>query len=142
MIQRIVIGDWSDDGHCQKEYYSFECNAEKEDIRKAYKQAAKKSGIALHTDYRKKVRAICNAYQDSVIDDEAIEALKSIGVDFKNITIEENNIYPEGLAILFFEMVRTQLPNFEYKLVDEVLTINGFWQKDFNHMIGYGCFGN
>lgn len=143
MIHTIVIGDWSCDGHNQSDKFTFECNAEEANIKKAYLQAVKKSGISLHNDHGKtksKARAICCDYEDSSLDEEAVEQLKGIGVDFAEVHLEDGTIGPEDVARLFFDMVKTQIPGFEYKLIENPKTINGGWSKDFNHSFGYGCY--
>lgn len=139
MIHRLVIGDWSGDGHSQCDYFSFECNAEEADIKTAYLQAVDKSSISLH-DAPGMARSICGEYQNNSLDEDAVEQLKEIGVDFTEIHLEEGGIGPEDIAKLFFAMVKSQIPGFEFKLIKEQKTINGFWSKDFNHSIGYGCY--
>jgi hypothetical protein len=141
MIHTIVIGDWSSDGHEKSDQFTFECNAEEADIKKAYLQAVKRSGISLHRD--KDATSICCEYEDNRLNEDVIEKLKEIGVDFTEIHLEDEDggtIVPEDVARLFFGMVKTQIPGFEYKLIENPKTINGFWSKDFNHSFGYGCY--
>jgi len=143
MIHTIVIGDWSHDGHNQSDMYSFECNAEEADIKKAYLQAVKKSGIALHNDHGKtksKARSVCCEYEDNNLNEDAVDKLKAIGVNFAEVAIEDGGVGPEDIAKLFFGMVKSQIPGFEYKLLKSPKTINGFWSKDFNYSFGYGCY--
>ncbi len=138
---RIVIGDWSNDGHNRKEYFTFKCSHDEETIQKAYLQAVSKSKIALHDDrVAKEITAICCRYENNKINEEQIAALEKIGVDFSKITIEDMSIYAKGVAILFFEMVRTQIEGFTYELIPEKKPINGFWKEGFNYGFGYGCF--
>ena len=135
MIHTIVIGDWSHDGHNQSDNFTFECNAEEANIKKAYLQAVKKSGIALHNVHgRAKARAVCCNYEDNKLDKEAIELLEEIGVDFSEIEIEDGEIGPEDVAKLFFAMVKSQ-----FKFIEEQKPINGF-SKDFSYGFGYGCY--
>ena len=44
---KIVVGDWSEDGHNQWQFFYFKCNATQEQIKKAYLDAVKASGLAL-----------------------------------------------------------------------------------------------
>lgn len=143
MTHTIVIGDWSKDGHNQSDNFTFECNVEEADIKKAYLKAVKKSGISLHDAHGRansKARAICCDYEDNKLDDKAVELLKAIGVDFSEVHLEEGTIGPEDVARLFFGMVKSQISGFEYKLIKTPKPLNGFWSKDFNHGFGYGCY--
>lgn len=145
MQHRIVIGDWSKDGHNQFDFFNFECSHGEDEIKKAYRAAVKKSKVSLHDEGMKnKAVAVCCDYQDGKICDEQINALKEIGVDFNCINgdYEDGGLScsPETIAKLFFEMAKTQIPGFTYKLVEEKRPINGFWSKDFNFGFGYGCY--
>ena len=130
MIHTIVIGD------C--DLFTFECNAEEADIKKAYLQAVKKSGISLHD--AKGTTSICCEYEDNKLNEEVVEQLKAIGVDFSEVRLEAGTIGPQDVARLFFGMVKSQIPGFEYKLIQNPKPLNGFWSKDFNHSFGYGCY--
>ena len=136
---RIVIGDWSDDGHGKWDYFTFECSHDKPQIKAAYKKAIKKSKVSLH-DSEKGAKAICTEYEQNKIPDDALARLKDLGVDLEVLEIEDGQCYAEGIAKLFFEMVKTQITGFTYKLIKEIETINGFWSKDFNYSFGYGCY--
>ena len=65
-----------------------------------------------------------------------MQRLKDLGVSFENMDNEfeqdddgndELNCYPQDIAYLFFELVKTQIPGFKYKYIEEKKTINGFW---------------
>lgn len=140
---RIVIGDWSHDGHNQEEYFTFRCSHDEETIQKAYLKAVKKCKIALHEDsktYKKDIASICCCYEDNKITEEQIKTLEELGVDFSKLAIEYMSLFAKDIAILFFEMAKTQIEGFTYELIPEKKTINGFWHKDFNYGFGYGCF--
>ena len=47
-LHRIVIGDWSHDGHNQDDYFNFECSHDEPEVKKAYLAAIKKCKVALH----------------------------------------------------------------------------------------------
>jgi hypothetical protein len=146
---RIVIGDWSKDGHNKMEFFTFQCSHEEKDIKKAYKAAIKKCKVSLHDDGGRLRNAVCCNYEDSIIPADKLRSLKELGVNFdfreskfhKNDAGEdEMSCNPQDIANLFFAIVKTQIPGFEYKLVKEKNPINGFWSKDFNFSFGYGCF--
>lgn len=142
---RIVIGDWSHDGHNQDKYFSFECSHDESEIKKAYKKAIKKCKVSLHEDRKLKgITPVCVEYEDSTIEEPQFKALLEMGVNFDFLEgfTEANRVgcTPKDIAYLFFEMVKTQINGFEYKMVPEKRTINGFWSEDFNYGFGYGCF--
>lgn len=45
MVYKLVLGDWSKDGHKQSEDFLFDCNYDVHKIRQAYKDSCKKLGI-------------------------------------------------------------------------------------------------
>jgi hypothetical protein len=153
---RIVIGDWSKDGHEQSEFFTFQCTHDQPEIKKAYLAACKKCKVSLHyQDHKhpsrmKGITPVCGRYEDSSIPAPQLQALKDLGVnlDFRETEFHQNNdgkdelcCSPQDIANLFFAMVKTQIPGLEYKMVEENKPINGFWSEDFNFSFGYGCFG-
>ncbi len=146
---KVVIGDWSKDGHNQSEQYLFECNASIPDVKNAYKKAVKICKVSLHRDAGDP-DPILARYQDSKIPGPKVFALKILGVNFDFLSREDDideeedgSLYfnTEDVAYLFMEMVRTQIDGFTYKRVnDEIPVINGFWSDDFNYSFGYGTF--
>ena len=44
MVYKLVLGDWSKDGHKQSEDFLFDCNYDVHKIRQAYKDSCKKLG--------------------------------------------------------------------------------------------------
>lgn len=149
ILFKVVVGDWSDDGHGKCDKYTFECNAAIEDVQEAYLKAVKVSKVALHDDQKTKgVTCICCEYEDSKIQETEIEALKAMGVkfDFLEVKPRKNedsyDLSAKDVATLFVEMAKTQLgQHFEYKLIeDPIPTINGYWKKGFNLNFGYGCY--
>jgi hypothetical protein len=149
---RIVIGDWSHDGHNQEDYYTFECSHDEPEVKKAYWAAIKKCKVALHENNDKRlkgVKSVCCKYEDRTIKAPELKALTDLGVSFDKMENlfeqdkdgnDELNCSSQDIAYLFFEMVKTQIPGFEYKYIKDKKTINGFWSEDFNLSFGYGCF--
>ena len=159
---KIVVGDWSDDGHSQKDFFHFKCTHDSKTIKKAYLDAVKKSKISLHDNHGKSLKditPICCDYEDNRISREVFDALMGIGVDLskklENIVDEDEDedededneddeeiyIHLDDIPVIFLEMVKSQIEGFKYQLIeDEIECINGFWSKDFNHSFGYGCY--
>lgn len=148
---RLVIGDWSNDGHEKSDFVAFNATHSREDIIKAYNEAVKKVGVTVCGDYTESPMCLCQDYEDSSIPDAALEKLEEFGIS-KEEMLETNyfdefrgNVSasaPESLAWLFLEMVQKLLPEFDYEFIsfDDLGCINGFWQKDFNKSIGYGLY--
>ena len=47
MVYKLVLGDWSEDGHGKSKDFLFDCNYDVSKIRQAYKDSCKKLGISL-----------------------------------------------------------------------------------------------
>ncbi len=145
---RIVIGDWSEDGHNRFEYFVFKCTHSEKEIKETYNKAVEKCGIALHRMYDENRRvtgiSVCCDYENNTIPDYYAEKLKSLGINFNQFCYDENMesylMEPKDITILFLEMVKSQIEGFEWASGEEAPCINGFWSNDFNHSFGYGCY--
>ena len=154
-IQRLVIGDWSGDGHSQSDFYRFEANHDRKQIIEAYKQSAIKAGVSVCRFQGGPDDVLCEDYDDSQISRRSVEKLAAIGITeqdlldtthFERDDDDEHDValstWGEGLVYLFLMMVSKSLPEFSYKLLndDHHDCINAFWQQDFNASIGYGLY--
>lgn len=73
---RIVIGDWSDDGHGKTETFEIKSNLSKKEIEKAYQEGSKLVGFDM-------IKDICDSYEDSEFPKESYEKLVSLGCKVK-----------------------------------------------------------
>jgi hypothetical protein len=147
----LVIGDWSDDGHSDKQFIAFRCTHDEKAVQKAYLAACKKGNVALHEDHKSGAEhVIACDYEDSKLRPDARKALKDLGVDLSLLggnpdDADDAGTYlgPQDIVVLFAEMVKTQIDGFNYKLPENTRlpTLNGFWKKDFNLQFGYGVTG-
>ena len=87
MVYKLVLGDWSKDGHKQSEDFLFDCNYDVHKIRQAYKDSCKKLGITfndgrdytdLGLDY-KDGRQIWTTYEESSMCRTVFEILDNAG---------------------------------------------------------------
>lgn len=147
----VVIGDWSNDGHGKSDIVPFVCTHDQEAIRKAYHDFVNKYKIGLHgesyaavgDDY---VGILCE-YEDCKISKEVYDILARSGIKMDSF-IDDGDVDeylfdggPTEVAELFMEMVKTQIPGFNYNIPEEgIETINGFWQDGFNYSFGYGVY--
>ena len=109
---RLVVGDWSGDGHDKTDGFIFRTNWPKESAIKAYTKGAKILGFDLHSDY-------CNGYQDSGIPEEAIATLEKNGLlDREKDEWYEDEGYligPTMWATLYMRVAQLGEPNFTFK---------------------------
>ena len=59
MVYKLVLGDWSKDGHKQSEDFLFDCNYDVHKIRQAYKDSCKKLGVAFHDEDYENCTNLC-----------------------------------------------------------------------------------
>lgn len=144
---RLVIGDWSNDGHGAKEFVDFLCTHSEKAIKKAYFAAIKKGGVSLHDDHKGTVKhVVCCDCDDSTLTKEARDALIALGIDMSKIGHDQDDggggfyLSYDDIAVLFMEMVKTQIADFDYQQT-KTKALNGYWSEDFNIGFGYGTLG-
>lgn len=138
MNYKIVVGDWSGDGHNKTEDFIVSVNKTKKEILEAYKRTEKDTRVSL-TD------KLFAEYEDNFMSIEVANSLKKYGVDFNEVDMhieycdnddeydlpEGYNFTPEGAVVLFMEMAKVNLPDMKYKLLEFEELTKG---------IGYGFF--
>jgi hypothetical protein len=150
-ILKVPIGDWSCDGHNQSSDYYIISNYPVEDLQQAYKDTCKKIGLQLNHNENYTGLPECNGYgswrqiateyQDSEIEEEALEILIEHGCTMYGKKLTKGNDYLSGgdMFELFMWFISYSMPkNFEYRVL-EAQAINGYW-GNLNVQIGYGCF--
>ena len=154
MIYKLVLGDWSEDGHGISENFLFECNYDVHKIRQAYKDSCRKLGVTFNynEDYTGlglgygSERQVWTEYREDGITRTAFEILNQAGcfngIDYyeggDEYYIEED----EDCAKLIMNFISLSMPeDFTYKLIEQDYEcINGFWNDELNHQFGYGLF--
>jgi hypothetical protein len=145
---KLVVGDWSHDGHNQSEFVYFDCNLTEVELKAAYLEAVEKCGVGLHRPRKgEKHTAVCTEYEQRTIPLELKAKMEAVGVDFEKVGGSEiivgewGDFGGKGIAKLFLELVKAARPHFEYEIInDRVPCVNGFWSKDFNISFGYGMY--
>lgn len=158
---RLILGDWSNDGHGKHEDIILISNYPIEQIQEAYKKSCKLTGISFNhnDDYteagrgweeQEKYRIACK-YEDSSLTKFQINILKQFGnLDelLNNTKIFEDypydngdyNLTPDNFAALWLWFVKLSLPDLITKIDNPLPAINGEWNKDLNVQFGYGLF--
>ena len=136
---RVVIGDWSSDGHGKSDEYVFQSNKSVEEMQQAYKDSCALTGVQFNhnatytasdpTQRRenRKSQIFCE-YEDGGISKSNLESLTSAGLDVQKYCgndIEKNyddisdkywvGISPEGCAYLILDFIKLSLPDLEYE---------------------------
>ena len=157
MIYKLILGDWSDDGHGISKDILFDCNYPVKDIQEAYKNSCKKFGIQF--DYNENYigdsisygddRLVWTEYEENDISSFAYKILvKNHCLD--NIVVEKldtGRYYVESIndcGRVIMNFIALSMPDdFTYTVVEEDYPcINGYWDENLNAQFGYGLFDN
>ena len=139
---KIIVGDWSGDGHEKTTDYYVEVSHEKETIVKAYNKTRKASKVSVTSlsmeEEANGYVSVCAEYEQNELSAETLDKLIAVGVNRDDLMLEDGydddfDVWEEGIIHLFFAMAKASLPELSYNIIQdetEVL-IEG---------IGYGCF--
>ena len=156
---KLTIGDWSQDGHNEFEMFVYEVNKPVEEIRQAYKDSCKKTGLQFnhnenytglveHSNYKYTETRICTEYEDDKIREEAIEILKSFDFDLSKYCNGDFGFDDvEQFCELILDFIKLSLPDLTWKEASfkksdlkTIEPINGWWNESLNVQFGYGLF--
>lgn len=160
-LVKLVLGDWSDDGHGKYEEVCFESNYPVQTIQQAYMDSCKLTGVQFNynTDYTDGLckgygswRQPFTEYDSASLKPEAIEALREHGLDpatycdekYTDKDLEEGNsmhFYVESASELIMAFIKLSMPkDWTYDKIElDAHAINGYWGK-INEQFGYGLF--
>lgn len=152
---KIVLGDWSHDGHNQSENFLFKTNYTQEQIQEAYRESCRKTGLQFHHKQWKEDYSdgtpLFTEYEEYWVSKEVHDGLVGLGipeeidlVTYDDEEDEEANYQCDGsdhLVLIILWFISLSLPeDFKYEIIkDDVPSINGWWGK-LNHQFGYGLF--
>ncbi len=155
---KLVLGDWSNDGHGRSENVLIESNLSVLEIQEAYKASCKLTGVSFnHTedytgikrDYHDDKYHVCVEHQDNFLTPETVDILKNHGLpdSFLNkldvvFGSDGYYLYKESYIELWIWFVKLSLPSVAIleNVNDEVPVINGCWNKNLNVQFGYGLY--
>lgn len=137
---KIIMGDYSKDGHSQSEEYIIETNASRmEQVSDLVLEIKEKHGIDIFSE--------CSEYEDDRPSDKLIEILKYEGFDFDSIDYWEDEeglrLYEDyGLLTIFIFLLNNFGKGLSFEIIfDDIPFLNGNWHKgEYFGQIGYGLF--
>lgn len=149
---KITIGDWSQDGHNQYEEFVFESNKSVNEIRQAYKNSCKLTGLSFNhnEDYTGlslgygTERQIATEYEEAELSDLAKEILSTFNVNYSSY---EEDSSPDKFLQLLVSFIKLSLPDlvleeaaFKKSELKDIPPVNGWWNDELNCGFGYGLF--
>lgn len=161
---KIVVGDWSGDGHGKCENVFIETETPIEVLQQGYKDSCKLTGISfnhnedytgLNLDWKHPEsgdRKIAVEYESSTISKLAEKILFEHGIDvwdgfdkeYFGESMKEECVYIDGVnhfVELLLKFIKLSVPTFEWSIIkDDTPVLNGWWNKELNVQFGYGLF--
>lgn len=155
---KVVIGDWSSDGHSKSDEYVFEGNYPVSKLRQAYKDSCRLTGVQFNHNQnytgielgwrerreKNQRREICTEYEDDSMGRFAYDTLKKFGLKVGE--------YGDSLGIdefteLILNFIKLSLPDFKWdeaafkrSELKNIPPLNGYWNKELNVQFGYGLY--
>lgn len=134
---RMIIGDWSGDGHEKTEEFIIASNHPVYTVREAHYKIQDKTGI--------NIEELCADFEEDTLDHETIERLRDMGFQFENSTGMGDEVMTpyEMMRIWLFLLQQTE-PSLKLEIAtDEIPNFQffGFDPKG-RHIggVGYGLF--
>jgi hypothetical protein len=159
---KVVIGDWSSDGHGKCDELVFKGNHPVEELRQAYKDSCRLTGVQFNhnqnytgieidqKDFKKKwaerKKYVCTNYGDDKINAYAYEKLKefdlNVGKFGERLDIKE-------FTEIILNFIKLSIPDFKWNEASfkrselkNIPPLNGYWNKELNVQFGYGLYGD
>lgn len=148
---KLVLGDWSKDGHNQHETIMVETNKTVEEIQQGYKDSCKLTTVSFNhnEDYTGVGRhysisddyEIATNYEERQIPDKAKEILEKYNGFDEIYEFYSEEASEDNFTKLWFWFVSLSIPDLVWnKIEDDAPVINGFWNKNLNVQFGYGLY--
>ncbi len=127
---KLVVGDWSKDGHNQSDDFYVESNLSAKEIETAYKKGTKKVKFDL-------CKNVASNYEDNILPKKFLDTLVSLGFNLNPEDLDEIpegiSLFPEVFSDIYLFIVKLGNPNFEYKWTE---------CSDEIHIGGYGLYSS
>jgi hypothetical protein len=156
----LVIGDWSDDGHCMSDEVKVRVNRTVLEVQETYKKACLVTGVEFNhnedftdrsRDWKKRrLFQVCTSYQDSLshMTPQVMDALEEHGIDRQFLNDIKQGGYIVEFVKLWFRFCQIVDPALEWN--EDFSTqqegtaptpvINGYWNPNLNVQFGYGLY--
>lgn len=148
MKMKLVIGDWSKDGHSQSREVVYEVNKTVLEVQEAYKASCllttvrfdQSTPTGVKRDYQEQDKyQVAVEYEQTTLSKEAYDILKSYIPEIDNYVCDE--FYFEDYEGLWWAFVKISLPDVTYsEEKSDIPNINGWWDDNLNESFGYGLF--
>lgn len=158
---KITIGDWSRDGHENYDELVFESNKTVEEIRQAYKDSCKLTGIQFNDmgnnnytdltltwqDPEYDTRQIAVDYEENTVSKLAHDELWKHGLDTNNYANEDAKLHDQYFLNLLIDFIKLSIPDllleeasFKKSELKDIPAVNGWWNSELNVAWGYGLY--
>lgn len=127
----LILGDYSGDGHCEKETITIRSNIDAKALKKAYISGVKKTGV----DWAKEV---AEEYDDASVSVKIVNKLSKFGFKIEDVSEDKEledgkySLWTDGYTTGWLFIASVGDPNFRYEIFyDDSATVN---------IGGYGLF--
>lgn len=142
-LWNIPIGDWSNDGHEQCDWFTIKSNFTVEQAREAYFKSVEKSGVDI-------CKEVACKYEDNSVSEKFLKVfpeflekdLVKYDPEFNDYDFEYYIESSSDLVEMVCLFIQKYNPEFRYEIIDlPMLPFYGYDKKD-RHIghIGYGLF--
>lgn len=132
---RLVLGDWSQDGHNIVQHIIIEANYSVEELRSAYYKSHKLTRVNFDN--------ICEEYEDSKLHEPEYKKFQKHNCPFEKLGIDEDDLYLDenSYVKLLMWFISLSIPDLKWKKTDDGLpNFNGYWSKEGPSSLGYGLY--
>lgn len=112
-LLKVILGDWSDDGHGKTKTFIIECNLSEQDLNRAYRAGVEIIGF----DFKEEV---ASDYDDATINRGLLKILRSKGVkiSFEDYDPDDYEICidPDDYLEMYMGVCKLGNPNLNYQV--------------------------
>ncbi len=150
---RLVLGDWSDDGHGKSDEILLRADKPVKDLQDAYKASCKLTGISFNgnddfteikREYAEQYKyQVCVDYEQNQLSQEVIGVLEKFKCPLLDVIKQaEHCIDQESFRDLLMWFIGLSL-DFKWEFTPKEKqppALNGWWNKNLNVGFGYGLY--
>lgn len=135
---KLVLGDWSQDGHNIVQCILIEANYSVKELKKAYFNSCKLTGVNFEI--------ICSDYEDNKLREHEYKKFIEYKCPFKDLGIDNSNedeidLDEDSYIKLLMWFIGLSIKDLQWKRVDDdTPNFNGYWSKEGPTSLGYGLY--